>query len=558
MTIATRRQFLASASLATLGLGCSGAALGAAERKRPNILLIVADDVGYTDIGAYGSEIATPVLDALASDGIRFTDFHTGMACSPTRSMLLSGVDAHLAGLGNMAEDLAPNQKGQPGYEGYLNFAVAPLPAVLRQAGYRTCMAGKWHLGMDEKTSPEARGFDRSFASLQGGAGHFANMLPILGDEKAKYREGHHMVESLPEDFYSTRYLTDRIIAFLDADAGTAKADAPFFAYLAYTAPHWPVQAPRESIDRYKGRYDAGYDVLFEQRLAAAKRLSLVPADVPGGARYPDQPAWDQLNDAEKAIEARRMEIFAAMVSDVDSNIGRLLDHLRMRGELDNTIILFMSDNGSEGHDFAKEWIELAEHAKKCCDNSLDNMGMPDSYIWMGPNWARASTAPFRMFKGYPSEGGTRVPFIVHYKGFDRRGITHARGHVTDVMPTLLELAGIPHPSPRFEGHDVHPMSGRSMVPFLEHRQPTVHGADAPFAQELFGKRSIRIGKWKALNMRKPHGTGEWQLYDLAADMSERNDLASAQPATLKRLVDAWHIWAKQNNVILPDWVSGY
>lgn len=551
-----------AASLVALVLlaGCqrtpAPAAPGPPQASRPNILLIVADDVGYTDLGAYGSEIPTPVLDGLARTGLRFADFHTGMACSPTRSMLLTGTDAHVAGLGNMAEDLAPNQQGKPGYEGYLNFRVAPLPAVLKAAGYRTYMAGKWHLGKDEDTSPKARGFDRSFASLQGGAGHFANMLPILGDGKAKYREEGHMVESLPEDFYSTRYLTDKLMQFMREDDG--KPAAPFFAYLAYTAPHWPVQAPRESIARFKGHYDAGYDELFKRRLAAVKAAGLVPADVPGGARYPGQSGWDALTAREKAIEARRMEVFAAMVSDMDTHIGRLLAFLKERGQLDNTVILFLSDNGAEGHDFAHEWVELAEHAKRCCDNSLDNMGMPDSYIWMGPNWARASTAPFRMFKGYPSEGGTRVPFIVHYPGLKRTGVTPEWAHVRDVMPTLLDLAGVRHPAPQFAGREVAPMSGRSMRDFLEGRAPRVHAPDEPYADELFGKRSVRLGTLKALNMRKPHGTGEWQLYDLSTDLAESRDLARERPEDLRRLVGAWEQWAGENNVILPDWVSGY
>ena len=386
----------------------SGAAAPASAR-RPNILLVVADDVGYTDLGAYGSEIRTPVIDGLAASGLKFSRFRASATCSPTRASLMSGTDPHLAGLGNMWEDLAPNQKGQPGYEGHLNDRVAPLPAVLKQAGYRTFMAGKWHLGRDETTSPAARGFDRSFALLPGGASHFVDRQTIEGaGNRAPYREDGRLVDTLPADFYSTRFFADQMIRYLGERP--AQDTTPFFAYLAFPAPHFPLQAPDESLALYRGAYDAGYDALFDARLAAAKRLGVAPASAVGDRPYPGQRAWLALSPAERAVEARRMEIFAAMVTDVDTHLGRVLDLLRGRGELEHTIVVFMSDNGAEGHDMATEWTAVADTAKACCNNALENMGRPGSYVWLGPNWARASAAPFRLFKGYPTEGGTRVP----------------------------------------------------------------------------------------------------------------------------------------------------
>ena len=546
-----------AALLLTLA-GCrEAAAPDAAPARRPNILLVVADDVGFTDLGAYGSEIRTPVIDRLAAEGLRFSRFRASATCSPTRASLMSGADPHLAGLGNMWEDLAPNQKDQPGYEGHLNAAVAPLPAVLKQAGYRTYMAGKWHLGRDEATSPAARGFDRSFALLPGGASHFADRQTIEGaGNQAPYREDGRLVDALPADFYSTRFFANQIIRYLSERP--AHDDAPFFAYLAFPAPHFPLQAPDESLATYRGAYDAGYDALFDARLAAAKRLGVAPANAVGDRPYPGQRAWLALSPAERAVEARRMEIFAAMVTDVDTHLGRVLDVLRARGELEHTIVVVMSDNGAEGHDMATEWTAVADTARACCNNALDNMGRPGSYVWLGPNWARASSAPFRLFKGYPTEGGIRVPVIISYAGLAQHGVTEARAHVSDLMPTLLDLAGVPHPGDTFDGHAVAPMTGVSLKPLLDGTAPWTRAPDEVVADELMGKRFVSDGALKALWLPRPHGSAGWQLYDLAADPSERTDLAGARPADLARLRAHWDDYARRNRVILPNWVSGY
>ena len=252
------------------------------------------------------------------------------------------------------------------------------------------------------------------------------------------------------------------------------------------------------------------------------------------------------------------IEPFAAMVTDVDTHVGRVLDLLRARGELDRTIVVFLSDNGAEGHRMETEWVEVAETAKQCCDNTLANMGRPSSYVWLGPDWARASTAPFRYFKGYPTEGGIRAPFFIHYPGLGRTGITTARAHVSDVMPTLLDLAGVPAPGSTFDGRAVHPMTGVSLKALLEGRASTVRAEDEVVADELMGKRFVSAGALKAVWMPRPHGTGAWQLFDLAADPSERIDLAASRPADLQRLLAHWDQYAQRNRVILPNWVSGY
>lgn len=525
--------------------------------RRPNILLVVADDIGFTDLGAYGGEIRTPVIDGLAANGLKFSRFRAHATCSPTRASLMSGTDPHVAGLGNMFEDLAPNQKGQPGYEGHLNFAVAPLPMVLKQAGYRTFMAGKWHLGRDDETSPAARGFDRSFALLPGGASHFADRQTIEGaGNKAPYREDGRIIDALPADFYSTRFFADQIIQYLGERP--PNDEAPFFAYLAFSAPHFPLQAPDESLATYRGAYDTGYDALFEARLAAAKRVGVAPANAVGDRPYRGQRPWRALSPGERAIEARRMEIFAAMVTDVDTHLGRVLDALSRRGQLDDTIVIVMSDNGAEGHAMETEWTAVADTARDCCNNALDNMGRPGSYVWLGPNWSRASSAPFRLFKGYPTEGGTRVPFIVSYRGLVHRGTTDARAHVSDIMPTLLDLTGVPHPGAEFAGRPVAPMTGVSLKPLLDRTAPWTRDPNEVVADELMGKRFVSEGPLKALWLPKPHGPDAWQLYDLDADPSEQTNLASARPADLARLRSHWDDYVRRHRVILPNWVSGY
>lgn len=269
------------------------------EGERPNVLLIVVDDLGFNDLGINGSEIQTPNIDQLIRDGISFTNFHVSPTCSPTRSMLLSGTDNHIAGLGNMAWYMADNQRGQPGYEGHLNFRVAALPELFQDAGYNTYMTGKWHLGLTEETSPSARGFDKSLSLAQGGAGHFSNMLQIFGENKAIYREDGNKLESLPDDFYSTQFYTERMIDYIDSNLENKK---PFFAYLAYSALHWPLQAPQKSIAKYKGVYDEGYEVLRARRLQAHKDRGFVAEDVVPFPRYTDEPNWNSLNDDEKSI----------------------------------------------------------------------------------------------------------------------------------------------------------------------------------------------------------------------------------------------------------------
>ncbi len=532
--------------------------VAAAMAAPPNVLVVVVDDVGYSDLGAWGSEIRTPSIDALAADGLQLTNFHVAPNCSPTRAMLLSGTDHHLAGVGTMFESLwqTPEAEGREGYQGVLAERVAPLPALMREAGYRTFMAGKWHLGTVPDKRPHARGFDESFALLVGGASHFEDAAGLVSFQaRAPYSENGELVEQLPEGFFSTAFYTDRMIGYIDK----ARAEGrPFFGYLAYSAPHWPLQVPEVWLDRYAGRYDAGWDVLREERLARMRELGLVSAGTEAFPRLEKVPAWSALTPTGRQIESRRMELFAAMVENLDHHLGRLVTHLRDTGMYDNTLIVFLSDNGPEGN----HMTDIADNAywvPANFDNRLQNMGRPGSYVWLGPGWAQIGALPQRLYKSFTSQGGIRVPAIIKGVGETaRRGRGAAMTTVMDITPTLLDIAGKAHPGRRWQGRDVEPLRGRSMVDWLAGRREAVHAADAVFGWELFGRRAIRQGDWKILWLWAPYGPGRWQLYNLAEDPAERHDLAAQHPERLAALVREWERYARETGVIVLESDRGY
>ncbi|MDD0841243.1 arylsulfatase [Pseudomonas sp. Gutcm_11s] len=528
--------------------------------KRPNFLLIVADDLGFSDLGAFGGEIATPHLDALANAGLRLTDFHAASACSPTRAMLLTGTDHHLAGIGAMAEFSDQKIRRNPGYEGHLNQRVAALPELLRDAGYHTLISGKWHLGRSAETSAAARGFERSFI-LEGAAHNHYDWSPdvpphkmprLLHTVEGTYRDGFEPVTELPKDFYSSDAFTDRLLQYL----GERPADdeRPFFAYLPFSAPHFPLQAPAELIAKYHGRYDAGPDALRQQRLARLKELGLVPADVEAHPVVADTPNWDELDEAGRRQSARAMEVYAAMVERLDWNVGRVAEHLRATGELDNTVVLFLSDNGAEGA--ALEAIPIVgkraqRFIAKHYDNSLDNLGRANSYLWYGPRWAQAATAPSRQFKLFTSQGGIRVPAFITWPGLQLQGqISHEFSTVMDIVPTLLQLAGTEHPGTTYQGREVLPLRGRSLLPYLQGQEAQPHSQDETTGWELFRARAIRQGDWKALYIPKPDGPGRWQLYHLKRDPGEIHDLAEAEPERLNKLIGHWQRYVDETGVL--------
>ncbi len=529
---------------------------------RPNILLIVVDDMGFSDLGSFGGEIKTPNLDRLALEGIRFSNFHGATMCSPSRAMLMTGVDSHLAGFGNMLEELSPNQKGKPGYEGYLSERVVTLPTLLSDAGYHTYMAGKWHLGSGIGKGAAFRGFQRSFVLDSGGASHFDDMRPAYApspDIKANYWQDGVKLDTLPDDFdYSSEYYVDRMIEYLGDER---EAEQPFFAYLSFTAPHWPLQAPDDAIERQRGRYDEGYDRLAAARLKRQKELGLVPPDARRSGRSPKEKPWEELDSKQRKIEIRAMEIYAAMIDEVDSNTGRLIDFLEVNGELDNTAIIFMSDNGPEGHDLDETWPmeafpEIRQTIDAAHDFSYEAMGREGSYVLYGPNWANAGSPAFRLHKGFPTEGGTHVAAFARVPGIIREpAVVDEFVFVADVMPTILQIAGIEHPGDEYQGRSVEPMTGVSFMPLLSGEKGT---DERTTGIELLGKRAIRAGDWKLVHIPSPWGTDDWQLFNLKDDLAESNDVSAGFPEMVNTLKVAWEDYARVNNVIIPDWVSGY
>ncbi|MEP2028222.1 MAG: arylsulfatase [Paracoccaceae bacterium] len=513
--------------------------------ERPNILLIVADDMAYSDLGSYGGEIDTPILDALAKEGLRFSNFYVLPTCSPTRSALMSGNTNHVAGLGVMAEFIYPDIEGRPGYEGYLSDQVAALPEVLRDAGYNTYMSGKWHLGADDDRSPFRRGFERTFTMMQGGGSHWADMRPLTPSEPMIYRRNGQRIDDLPADFYSTWNYTDTLIEFIDADLQDGK---PFFGYLSYTAPHDPLHAPAEYISKYDGKYDDGWDDLLNRRLAALQKIGLIPQDV----SIPDNflaPEWEAISEEDKALFSRDMQVYAAMVDYLDMSVGRLFEYLRSVDQYDNTLIVFISDNGANGAP-ATAYPGNADGAYLATfDNTPENRGLAGSFVDMGPGWARATAAPFRFFKSFTSDGGIRAPMIVRFPGGtkEKGGVTPALAHVSDLMPTFLDIAGADYPD-TYRGRNVIPPTGTSLRPVFEGIASDIRETGG-IGYELFEMKAFIQGHWKLSRLPKPFGTGGWELYDLSSDPGETLNLANQHPERLSEMRDAWERFARDNGI---------
>jgi arylsulfatase len=558
--MAQRTQFALLALCGYLASACAPGpdpATDATDRQldrvasRPNFLLIVADDMGYTDLGAFGGEINTPNLDALAARGMKLTNFHSAPTCAPTRSMLLSGTDNHTAGLGSMfGPNMLSGIEGRTGYEGYLHERVAALPEILADAGYHTYMAGKWHLGSQQDQWPSARGFERSFALLGGSGDHFAV-------NPREYEEDGAPLEAVPENFYSTRTYTDKLISYIDDSQSDGR---PFFVYAAYTSPHWPLQAPEDFIDRYAGQYAEGFDAIRARRIDRARELGVIPdLDAP----LPEWvgPSWDQLNPAARADYARKMEIYAAMVENLDYHVGRLISHLENTSLLDNTVILFMSDNGAESDEMELN-PTFAERVKRLggSNNSLENLGRPGSWASYGAGWAQVGMASYRRFKGFTTEGGTRVPaFVLRGSTEAAAGIDHQYLRVADVAPTILELAGLTPPNDTFRGRQVAPMEGRSFAGILSGRDTRIYGPDEPISLELHGHRSIQRGPFKLVWEQAPGNTWwgsripptwhRWQLFHLDQDPGETRDISLEQPELAAELAELWNEFARDHNV---------
>jgi arylsulfatase len=538
-------------------LGTPVAAIAADAPRRPNIVIILADDMGFADMGSFGSEIRTPNLDSLAREGVRFTNFYTHASCSPTRSVLLTGVDTHRNGLGNMDEWTAPNQRGAVGYEGYLNDRVVTLPQLLRGAGYHTYMVGKWHLGKQPDQIPAARGFERDF-SLLDGAGSYWDMTNFTGaSPKSVFTEDGRYLTKLPDDYYATKTYTDKLIGFIDANRGDGK---PFFAYVAHQAPHDPYHLPKEWRNRHVGAYDKGWDAVRQERLKRQIELGIMPAGTELAERMWFVPDPVVLAPASRAILGKKMELYAGMMENLDFHVGRLIDHLKKIGEYDNTIFIVFGDNGAEGTDLfqmiagspgSRDFLFAAINWSQTHPNAW---GDPGSYVGYGPMWAQVSMTPFSQYKGWVAEGGIRNALVVsgpnvkRPKGSTNQGIMH----VADLMPTLLEIAGTSYPKTH-EGRELPPLMGKSWGPMLAGRTESIRTDQDFLAWEIFGNRAVRQGDWKLRWEIKPYGKSDWELFNLAADPAERKDLAAQHPDKVKALTALWDDYVKANNVILPS-----
>jgi arylsulfatase A-like enzyme len=521
--------------------------------SQPNIVYVLFDDAGFSDFGAYGSEIRTPNIDAIARAGVRFNNFHTASTCEASRAMLHSGVDSHLAGQGTLSVVISDRQRGKPGYEGFLSDQAHSLGSLMRDGGYATYFAGKWNLGKGLERAPGTRGWDRYVGLEQTGADNYeAKVYAPFDTEAVWWQDGKRL--ELPKDFYSSRYYVDRLIANIDEGRQSAKSkDKPFFAMLSLQAVHSPQQTPKEDYTSYLPIYEAGWDAIRQKRYQRQVEMGLIKA----GLKLPVAPTrreWSALSDEERRYEAKEMAIYAGMLERADKEIGRLRAHLASIGKLDNTVFVVMSDNGADPYDLSeingafKLWHRLNR------DNSYDNLGERNSYVHYGPGWAEVSNTPLAFFKGTSFEGGMRVPFVVsHPKRLKGDRIADTFVYVTDVLPTLLEVAGIPVPGETYQGKALHKPSGRSLLPYLEGTSTSVRQPGEAIGYECTGSEAMFKDGYKLLRNKGIWFAPGWQLYNTLEDPTESNDLAAAQPERVKDMLAEMDTYNKRNGVVEPE-----
>lgn len=528
-------KFFITACIAVVLIsGCKINSKEVNEPERPNIILILADDMGFSDIGCFGSEIQTPNLDRLASEGVRFSSLYNNARCCPSRAALMTGLYPHQAGVGEMTDTDLPI----PEYQGFLNDESVTIADVLGEAGYVTYLSGKWHLGEEKGHWPMDHGFDQCFAFLNGASSYFdfkpyrgelwppGNELTVVRNNEPVSMEG--------KKFYATDLYTDEAINFID----NHPQGRPFFLYLPYTAPHWPLHALPEDIQKYDGKYNDGWNPVRQKRYERLLQLGLINENTKLSENFQPNRDWDNLSPEEKAHESRLMEVYAAMIDRMDQNIGRLLETLDKNGQLGNTVILFLSDNGGSGAGI----LNAGKYANpRFDDNALP--GTPESFIGYGKKWANVSNTPFREFKSDIHEGGIASPFIAWYpKTFPAGTINHTLAHIVDVMPTLAELAGTNYPD-EFEGHRIKPKEGTSLVAYIAGNNEL---KDRTFYFEHLGKCGVIDGTWKIVRS----GNEPWELYNLEQDRSEINNLAEENPEVLMQLSAKYDAWAAKNKVL--------
>ncbi len=512
---------------------------------RPNIVIIMADDAALMDFGIYGGEAETPNIDALAETGVMFTQYRTSPLCSPTRAMLLTGMDNHLTGVATIPEVLPKDHVGQPGYSMAFEPGVLTLADRLRALGYRTLMSGKWHLGEEASEMPQAHGFDRSFALAASGADNWEDKsyMPYYVDAPW-FEDG--VETSLPEDFYSSRFIVDKMISYLEA----TDPEQPFLAYLPFQAIHIPVQAPAEITAKYKGRYDDGWHMLRQARHQRAQALGLVAEGTPLAPMPDTARDWHGLSDEERSVYAARMEVNAAMMDAMDQHIGRFVAYLRDRGELEKTVFVITSDNGPEPS--RGDQSALLTFWMKLNGYHIDGEGIGEVGSWgfIGPEWATAAAAPGALFKFYATEGGIRAPLIISGPGLSPRRVD-AAAMVTDITPTLLDWIGAP-PAPETS----RPITGRSLMPLLTGAADAVYAPDEPRAIEVSGNAALYLGDYKITRSIPPVGDGQWRLFNMVDDPGETRDLSAEAPEALAELLVAYDQYAEEMGVL--EMPAGY
>jgi len=509
---------------------------------KPNIVIFLVDDSGLMDFGAFGGEANTPNIDQLAGNGMMFTNFHSSPVCAPSRAMLLTGTDSHLAGVANLPEFLPAGYESEPGYGGVLNNRVQTVATRLKEAGYKTYTTGKWHLGHDEKTLPHYRGFDRTF--ILGGSG--ANNYTTQGYLPMKplahwYADGEEV--HLPDDFYSSKDYIEQLIGFHEEEADQ---DAPFFSYVAFQAIHTPLQAPERFVKPYLEMYQAGWDALRQKRFETAKEMGIIPADADMNGMFPQFEKWEDLSSEEKDGYITDMAVLAGMLEAVDYYIGQYVDYLKAQEKFDNTIFIVLSDNGPDGADYKANRMLKQWQKKNGYHNDPNRLGDAGYYGSAGPEFAHALASPFSFFKYYTGEGGLRVPLIMSGSNLPAGQRSNAFCFVTDIVPTILELAGMQPVSNKTYA----PITGNSLLPHLQDQSVPVYQADEGIGLEASNSSAYFLGDYKIVKNNIPLGDNQWYLYNLKTDPGETNDLSAQLPEKFEAMKAAYDTYAASVGVI--------
>ena len=509
---------------------------------KPNILLIIADDMGYTDLGCFGSEISTPNIDALANEGVTFTNFHTAPMCAPCRASILTGANNHLAGVGCQFRRI----DSLWGYEGYLTNRIKTIPESLKEVNYHSFISGKWHLGKKEDQWPFERGFDQTFVTLGGAANHYNNKgFTSAGSRYANNGDSINW----PIERYSTELYTDFALSFINkADS----SNAPFFGYMAYTSPHWPLQVDDSYWKKYEVVYKNGYETLRKERLNNLKKIGYIDSNYVLPELHPTVVPWDSLDTSQRNKEIRKMALYAGMLENLDFHIGRLIDHLKETGEYDNTVIIFMSDNGPSSKDFYNDpgW----KYVKETYNNDFENMGSSSSFVSYGPGWAEASSAPHRYHKRYVYEGGIRAPLIIKPLKSTPIGSKVNKSFVamTDLAETCYDIAGINNPN-KIDSELAESLPGTSILPTLLGDVKEIHSDNETWVLEHNHHILVRRGKWKLVNPGFDWNKENFVLYNLDSDPGESTDVKNEYPEIYAELLEEWYAFKKKYKVIRLD-----